>query len=508
MNWNLDENLRNSTLRVPEQTALICEGMAITYKELDQKVECFAAGLASQGINKGDTVAVLVGNRPEFVIAFYGILRRGAVAVPINPTYTLGELEYILSDSETKAIIAHSAMEPILTAVKKRVGSLNLVVYTQPAETETSWEQFMQQSDNSGDKTSIVQDDLAVILYTSGTTGKPKGAMLSHRNLASNAEAVSELLELTNKDRMLTVLPMFHVLSLTVCLNAPIASGSTILLVPHFSPTHVVNIIQEEKATIFVGVPTMYNFMLQLEATANEFASIRVCASGGDSIPLALLQQFESKYQVSILEGYGLSEAAPVTSFNPLRGTQKPGSVGVDIPNVKNKVVDPDGREVPAGEVGELIVQGPNVMMGYLGMPEETRMTLKEGWLFTGDLAKKDEEGYIYIVDRKKDIILVGGYNVYPREVEEVLYQHPLVREAAVIGVADPAYGERVKAYVVKKEEALTEKEMIRFCSDHLAKYKLPKEVEFVAEMPRNSTGKILRRALRTTDGEKEKIEM
>jgi long-chain acyl-CoA synthetase len=287
------------------------------------------------------------------------------------------------------------------------------------------------------------------------------------------------------------------VFCMTVCMNGPIASGATLLIVPKFSPADVVSVIREEKATIFAGVPTMYNFMLQLPTTAaDDFTSIRVCISGGAAIPVALLHKFEEKYSVIILEGYGLSEASPVTAFNPLRGTRKAGSIGINIPGVINKVVGEDGQEVPYGEIGELIVQGPNVMKGYLGLPEATSQALRDGWLYTGDMATMDEEGYISIVDRKKDMIIVGGYNVYPREVEEVLYKHPGIMEAAVIGVPNVEYGEAVKAYVVKNDQ-LTSEEVIQYCKENLAKYKVPTQVEFLDELPKNTTGKILRRALR-----------
>ncbi|MEY2194699.1 long-chain-fatty-acid--CoA ligase [Neobacillus sp. BF23-41] len=495
---NLNENLKNSAARFPSNIAYTFLNQSKTYAELDKVVDCVAAGLAAQGIRKGDKVALLLGNCPEFVIAFYGILRAGAVVVPINPTYTSGEISYILSNSHARAVITHSSLDSTISPLREQLEHLTMVIYTDSIKSEWTWESLLQKTNDIFVSPCIDEDDLAVILYTSGTTGKPKGAMLSHRNLASNVESLSRLTEFTEEDRLITVLPMFHVFSMTVCINMPIACGGTIVIVPKFSPAEVVNTIRREKATLFAGVPTMFNFMLQLpEQTAADFSSIRACFSGGASIPVELLHKFEEKYNVRIIEGYGLSETAPVTAFNPLRGTRKPGSVGIDIPDVKNKVVDPDGIEVPRGEVGELIVKGPNVMMGYLGMPEATFSALKDGWFYTGDLARMDEEGYIYIVDRKKDMILVGGYNVYPREVEEVLYQHPAIVEAAVIGITDNEYGEIVKAFVVTNNESITIDNILHFCQDKLAKYKLPKQVEFMKELPKNSTGKILRRALR-----------
>lgn len=494
---NLNETLKNSAAKFPDRIAYTFLYESTTYAELDSFVDSAASGLSAGGIKKGDKVAIMLGNCPEFVIAYYGILRAGAVVVPINPSYTEGEISYILSNSQAKAVIADSSLEATLSPLKEKLEHLK-VIYTDSIEFEWTWERLILDSNEKYESPSIEEDDLAVILYTSGTTGKPKGAMLSHRNLAANAVSMVQLTEFTEEDRIIAVLPMFHVFSIATCINIPISSGATIVIVPKFSPTEVINNIRKEKATLFAGVPTMFSFLLQVPgATAEDFSTIRACFSGGASIPVELLHRFEEKYKVSILEGYGLSETAPVTAFNPLRGTRKPGSVGIDIPDVKNKVVDPDGIEVPRGEIGELIVKGPNVMLGYLGMPEATSSALKDGWFYTGDLARMDGEGYIYIVDRKKDMILVGGFNVYPREVEEVLYQHPAIVESAVIGIPDKEYGEIVKAFVVTNDESITMNDILYFCQDKLAKYKLPKQIEFMKELPKNSTGKILRRALR-----------
>ncbi|SIR51574.1 long-chain acyl-CoA synthetase [Peribacillus simplex] len=498
MGYNLNENLKRSASNFPESIAYIFRDKSDTYQELNQKVDRFAAGLFVHGIRKGDGVALILGNSPEFLIAFYGILRLGAFVVPINPLYTQGEINYFLDNSQAKAVIAHVSVEPKLSEVKKQLENLKLVVYTEANDQESTWEHLMETSINVYESPYIDEEDLAVILYTSGTTGKPKGAMLTHRNLGSNADSISKLLELDVNDRIVAVLPMFHVFCMTVCLNAPIACGATVLIQPKFSPHDVVSTIREKKATVFAGVPTMYSFINQLpEAIAEDCQSIRMCISGGASIPAELLHKFENKFNVSILEGYGLSETAPLVAINPLKGTRKPGSIGLNIPAVQSKVVDEFGKELPRGEVGELVVQGPNVMKGYLGMPEATSAAFNDGWFYTGDLATMDEEGYIYIVDRKKDIIIVGGYNVYPREVEEVLYQHPAVVEAAVIGIPDGDYGESVKAFVAVKDEQITMNDIIQFCQDKLVKYKLPKRVEFFKELPKNSTGKILRRELR-----------
>lgn len=499
MSWNLNENLKRSASLYPKRDAIVYNQEKISYAQLNQNAEKFASGLISRGIQKGDRIALLLGNSPDFVTAYYGILRAGAVVVPINPIFTAREIEYILSNCEAQAVVALGSLQQTLAPIQERLPHVQFVVYTGGVEGADRFEGLLETSlSEIISFPDTTPEDLAVILYTSGTTGNPKGAMLTHQNMASNAESLHPLFQLTKEDRIVAVLPIFHVFCMTVCLNSPIGIGATVIMVPKFSPAQVLEIIREEKATLFAGVPTMYNFLLQYpEGLKEDFASIRLCVSGGASMPVELLYRFEEKYQTFVLEGYGLSEAAPVTAFNPLGGTRKSGSVGIDIPGVINKVVDEEGQEVAKGEVGELIVKGPNIMKGYLGMPEATAQVLKDGWLYTGDMAMMDDEGYVYIVDRKKDLILVGGYNVYPREVEEVLYQHPGVVEVAVIGAPDEEYGEAVKAFVAVKSEEITPDELIQFCQKKLAKYKVPRVIELVPELPKNTTGKILRRALR-----------
>lgn len=498
----LVDNLVRSASDYPARAAYVYNGNETTFEELYDQARSVAAYLADQGMGPGDHVAVLLGNSPEFVIAYYGILLSGAAVVPINPLYTPHEIEFILQNSGAQMAIAMSAHVPAFEALCPRLPDLKMVVLAGIEEVSAPWAvpfSKMTAHTNAGWRAPIVDgEDLAVILYTSGTTGTPKGAMLTHRNMASNADAISEYLGVEKEDRFVTVLPMFHVFCMTVCLNAPIATGGTMLIMPRFSPKDVGALIREQQATIFAGVPTMYNFLMQQpDTTAEDLASLRICVSGGASLPVALLHGFEKRFGKVVSEGYGLSEAAPVTAFNPVKGVRKPGSVGIDIPGVTNKVVDAEGNELPRGEVGELIVQGPNVMKGYLNLPEDTAAALRGGWLYTGDVAYMDEDGYVFIVDRKKDMILVGGYNVYPREVEEVLYTHPLVVEAAVIGAPDENFGERVQAYVVRKDESLTDNELREHCRKDLARYKVPVDIIFVEELPKNTTGKILRRALK-----------
>ncbi|RSK26342.1 fatty acid--CoA ligase family protein [Bacillus sp. HMF5848] len=507
---NLLERLQETSQQFAGKPAYVFQGKETSYRELFGTVTKFASALEQLGIKKGDHVALLLGNSPHFVISLYGAMNAGASVIPINPIYTADEISYILKNGDVKAVVVLDLLVPMM---EKLAPMLPEVEYFIVCETGQQVDYANSPISSklkpfthivaSGDvssytRPSLEDDDTAVILYTSGTTGRPKGAMLTHKNIYSNAKDSADYLKISENDKVVATLPMFHVFCLTVALNAPLVNGGTVLIVPKFSPGDIFSLVKETEATVFAGVPTMYNFLLQYpEGQPDDMKSLRLCISGGASMPVALLKSFEKKFQVAISEGYGLSEASPVTCFNPLDRPRKPGSIGTSILNVENKVVNELGEDVPVGEVGELIVKGPNVMKGYYKMPEETAATIKEGWLYTGDLARMDEEGYFYIVDRKKDLVIVGGYNVYPREVEEVLYTHETVVEAAVVGVPDPEFGEAVKAFVVPKDKMITEEELLAFCAEHLAKYKIPKSIEFLEELPKNTTGKILRRSLR-----------
>lgn len=488
-------------------------GESSTYGELNGAVNKFASGLQDMGIQKGDHIALVLGNSPHFIIALYGAMRLGATIIPVNPIYTPDEIGYIVRNGDVKAIITLDILVPLMEKMHTALPEVEHYIICETGDERVkgvnprtlsiysklkSFTQLVANGDVLFNGPELEEDDIAVILYTSGTTGKPKGAMLTHKNLYSNARDVGDYLKMNEEDRVVTTLPMFHVFCLTVVLNAPLISGATLLIVPKFSPKEIFDLANKYQPTVFAGVPTMYNFLYQFpDGNPNDLASLRLCISGGASLPVALLKNFEKKFNVIVSEGYGLSEASPVTCFNPLDRPRKPGSIGTNIMNVKNKIVDELGEEVPIGGVGELVVRGPNVMKGYYKMPEDSKASLKDGWLYTGDLARKDEDGYFYIVDRKKDMILVGGYNVYPREVEEVLYNHPSVIEVAVIGVPDPELGEVVKCFVVSNEKNLTEEGLMNYCKERLAKYKWPKVIEFLEELPKNTTGKILRRALK-----------
>nr|WP_156035946.1 fatty acid--CoA ligase family protein [Virgibacillus halodenitrificans] len=506
---NLSKQLSITAENNPHKVAFIFESQKTSYMELEGAVRKFASQLEQLGYKKGDHIALVVGNSPYFVIGLYGALRMGLTVIPINPLYTPYELTYILKNGDIKAVITMDVLLEKFTAIADQLPKVSHYISCEtgekinlqehPLSTKLqSFTNLLHSCDAEYIGPELDEDDIAIILYTSGTTGTPKGAMLTHKNLYSNARDVADYLTISGKDRVVAALPMFHVFCLTVSLNAPLMNGGTILVLPKFSPQDVFRVTKEHEATIFAGVPTMYNYLLQTaKGHVEDFSGIRLCISGGASMPVALLKEFEKTFHVQISEGYGLSEASPVTCFNPLDRPRKPGSIGTTIVNVENKVVDEFGEEVPVGEVGELVVRGPNVMKGYYKMPEETAVTLKDDWLYTGDMARMDDEGYFYIVDRKKDLILVGGYNVYPREVEEVLYSHPDISEVAVIGAPDPETGESVRSFVVTDNAALTERDLVAYCSEQLAKYKVPTKIEFLEELPKNTTGKILRKSLR-----------
>ncbi|WP_026692676.1 fatty acid--CoA ligase family protein [Peribacillus kribbensis] len=508
---NLSRRLHETAGGAADKTAYIFMEQKTSYGQLDSAISKFANSLRDLGIKKGDHIALVLGNTPHFIIGLYGALRAGATVIPINPIYTPDEIGYIISNGDVKLVITLDIILPLMEALDPAMPNVKHIVYCHTSKEGTGnltdlsiypklkpVTYLIETGNPAYLEADTCEDDTAVILYTSGTTGKPKGAMLTHKNLYKNADDVGTYLKMNESDSVITALPMFHVFCLTVSLNAPLLQGATLLIMPKFSPKEVFRLAAKYEATVFAGVPTMYNFLYQFpDGNSDDLKSLRLCISGGAAMPVSLLKEFEKKFKVVVSEGYGLSEASPVTCFNPLDRPRKPGSIGTNILNVENKVMNELGEEVPPGQVGELAVKGPNVMKGYYKMPEETAAVLKDGWLYTGDLARMDEEGYFYIVDRKKDLVIVGGYNVYPREVEEVLFAHPHIVEAAVIGVPDPNQGEAVYAFVVSDSKDVTGGDLTAYCREHLAKYKVPSAFEFLEELPKNTTGKILRRTLK-----------
>lgn len=493
----------------PNHYAMSFYGKKFTYKQLAEAASGFASGLQKRGLNKGDRVALMLPNCPQYVISYFGVLIAGGIVTQINPMLVERELEYILNDSGAETIVVLDAMYPRVKAVQ---GNTNLktiiVVSLLPSNQEIediSFDQLLASVEGPPSPIPIEPEhDVAVLQYTGGTTGRSKGAMLTHYNLVANVYQSAEFFKgeyNVGQDKCLTVIPLFHVFGMTVCMNFSIFTAAEMILLPKFDVEEVLNTIKIEQPTMFPGVPTIY-VAITNHPKAQEYGinSIRMCNSGSAPMPLELLREFEGKTGATIVEGFGLSEAAPVTHCNPPFAERKPGTVGIGIPATDYKIVDLaiGTEEVPTGELGELIVKGPQVMKGYWNMPEETANTLRDGWLYTGDIAKVDEDGYVSIVDRKKDLIIASGYNIYPRDVEEVLYEHPAVQEAVVIGVPDPYRGETVKAVLVLKEgKTATEEEMIEYCRANMAPYKVPKIVEFRKELPKTIVGKILRRALR-----------
>lgn len=479
----------------PEKIALNYKGTTVTYGQLDEMVLAYAGFLKKAGLKAGDKVVLSCLNSPEFIYSYFGTVRNGAVIVPINLMLTMEEIVYVVRDSEAKFMIMHPLIlqKSKLTkeAIEQALGVTLIVL-------DDDFKAQLPEVSTEGFEDAAGMDSISTFLYTSGTTGKQKAAMLTHKNLVVNSEQCYIGLKAQPDDIYMCVLPMFHVFAFTACILMPLLSGATISILESFQPKEVVETLLKDEITIFMGVPSMYVVLLEAGKKNITFPRLRFAVSGGSALPVEIYRQGREIMKLPIIEGYGLTEASPAVSFNPPDGIQKEGSIGLPLPDVECKIVGEDDRELPAGEVGELAVRGENVMLGYYNQPEETAKTLLGGWLHTGDLAKMDEDGYIYIVDRKKDMVIVAGLNVYPREVEEVIYQYPKVKEAAVIGLADKLRGEYVKAFIVLKEgEECHPKELLRFMREKLAAYKLPRHIEFIDSLPKNSTGKIMKRILK-----------
>ena len=467
------------------------DNLVLTYAQLHEAARRMSTLLASLGVEPGDRVGIMLPNVPAFPIAFYGALAAGAVTVPMNPLLKSREVGYYLGDSGARVVLAwHTAGAE---AAKGAADAGTQAIAVEAADMADLLDGIAPAEGHSGRQG---QDD-AVILYTSGTTGTPKGAELTHAGLVRNAELTARtLLKNHPDDVMMGCLPLFHVFGLTCGLNATVASAGTLTLLPRFDAAKALEIIQRDAVTIFEGVPTMYAAMLHHpEADPAHTATLRVCVSGGASLPVEILRGFEEKFGCVILEGYGLSETSPVASFNHPDKVRKPGSIGTPIEGVEMRLVDDNGQDVAEGEIGEIAIRGHNVMKGYWGKPEATAEAITDGWFRTGDMARVDEDGYYYIVDRKKDLIIRGGYNVYPREIEEVLHEHPAVAEVAVIGMPHADLGEEVGAAVALKPGATATPEELRaFARDKVAAYKYPRRVWLVDALPKGPTGKILRR--------------
>ncbi|MFJ6750443.1 long-chain fatty acid--CoA ligase [Streptomyces sp. NPDC091266] len=505
MSFNLATMLNESAQATPDKRCAIVHDTALTYAEVEHRAGLVAGNLLALGLERGAKVAVQLPNIPEFLYAYFGAMRAGLVMVPLNPLLRGPEIAYHLENSDAQVLITFEAFaEEARRGVSAVPGVASYVVGGPPGGDPSSWAGAFGTLLAPVEIPEIVPtdaDETAVLLYTSGTTGKPKGAELTHFQLYMNCTVAGELMEFEDDDVSVAVLPLFHVFGLSSVLNATVRFGGTMVLVPRFEAGAVLDAVQRHRATIFPGVPTMYVALLAAATDAWDVSSLRVGISGGAPMPGEVIRAFEERFPgVVILEGYGLSESASTTTFNISAEQRKVLSAGKPVWGVQVRVVDADDKPLPRGadSVGEVVIRGHNILKGYYKNPEATAEAMRGGWFHTGDLGYLDEDGYLFIVDRTKDLVIRGGYNVYPREVEEVLYDHPAIAEAAVIGRPDERLGEEVVA-VVSFKEGMTAgpQELIAFCKERMAAYKYPREIRVRTELPKGPTGKILKKELR-----------
>ena len=490
--------LTNAVADGADRPAVKLDDIVVSYGNLDAGAARVAGLLRAKGVGPGDRVGLQLPNVPYFPFAFFGIVRLGAVVVPMNPLLKDREVAFQLSDSGAGVLLGWHQFASAAQGGAHEAGAESVLV--EPG----GFEQLLGSSDAVDEVVDRDRDDVAVIIYTSGTTGTPKGAALTHHNLLDAAEVAFNLVEYEPGAVTLGALPLFHVFGMNSAMNATMRAGGCLSLIPRFDPATALEIIERDKVTNFLGVPTMYSALLHDAGHKDvDTSTLDICVSGGAAMPVEVLRGFEEAFGCKVLEGYGLSETTGMASFNPPDRERKPGSIGLPVEGVEMKVVDDDGNEVSQGEVGEIVLKSPHLMRGYWNRDDATEEVMRGGWFHTGDMARVDEDGYFFIVDRKKDLIIRGGYNVYPREVEEVLYQHPAVREAAVIGVPHESLGEEVAAVVALKEGADASSEELRdFMKQQVAAYKYPRTVRIVAELPKGPTGKILKREIEVREGE------
>src|SRR5919108_1118703 len=495
---NIADLLSQSAAEHPDRVAIKVEDSELSYAALDEASARVAGLLRAKGVEPGDRVGIMLPNVAYFPVCYYGALRAGAAIVPMNPLLKDREVAFYLGDSDAKVVFAWHQFAEAAHGGAEQTGADCVLV--EPGE----FEALLGRCDPAPDVAEREVDDTAVILYTSGTTGKPKGAELTHHNLLRNVEVSVGLFGLDDRAVTLGALPFFHSFGQTCALNATISVGGLLTLIPRFDGGKALEIIERDRVTVFEGVPTMYAAMLNHpRADETDTSTLQVCVSGGAAMPVEVMRAFEEKFGCQVLEGYGLSETSPVASFNRRDRERKPGSIGLPVDGVEMRVIDEDGNEVPQGDVGEVAIRGHNVMKGYWRREEATAEAIDaDGWFKTGDMAKVDEDGYFFIVDRKKELVIRGGFNIYPREIEEVLYEHPAVREAAVIGVPHDQLGEEVAAAVALKSGAAATPEQLRdFVKQRVAAYKYPRIVWLVDELPKGPTGKILKREIEPPAG-------
>jgi long-chain acyl-CoA synthetase len=497
---NLAASLARNAADNPDRVAIHLGVQTTSYRELDDQSARVAGLLAARGIAPGTPIGIMLPNVPEFASVYYGILRTGAVVVPMNPLLKAREIAYYLGDSGAPVIFAWHVTAPEVEIGAKEAGAEAILV--DPA----TFPDILATASPAPQVVDRAAYDTAVVLYTSGTTGHPKGAELTHANLINNVEvSAADLFQLGPDDLIFGGLPLFHAFGQTCTLNAAIMTGASLTVLPRFDAAKALGILADERVTIFAGVPTMFSALLHVPDRSDyDVSALRLCISGGAAMPVEVLRQFEDQFDCIVLEGYGLSETSPVASFNHPDRERKPGSIGTPIRGVEMRVVDAAGAEVPQGEVGEIAIRGHNIMKGYLNKPDATAEAVSaDGWFRTGDIGRVDADGYYYIVDRKKDLIIRGGYNIYPREIEEVLYEHPEVAEAAVVGMPHPELGEEVGAAVALKPGAtVTPDELRSYVKSQVAAYKYPRRVWIVDALPKGPTGKILKKEITVPDAE------
>jgi long-chain acyl-CoA synthetase len=502
---NVADLLRETAGRVPDKAAIVFRGRPITYAELDERVDLTAAALAGLGVKKGDRVALLAGNVPEFVYGLYGAVRIGAIACPLNVMLTPEELGYILVDCGAKVAITELSTLAGLLSNREATEDLKTVIVIGGPPAPPGTLSLEESLGGAGELPAVVTDpdDLAVIAYTAGTTAAPKGAMLTQANLLANLDQMAQVEAIvpTENDVVLMALPLFHIYGLNVTLGLTLKTGATAVLVERFDPAETLDLVELHGITVLVGAPPMFAGWLEAAASSSRgesLAGVRLAVSGASALPSQVFEAFRQEFGVTVWEGYGLTEAAPAVTSNGVGTRAKPGSIGLPLPGIEVRLVDEGGDDVEDGDPGEIYVGGPNVFGGYWGRPDESGEVLEEGWLKTGDVAYQDEDGYLFLVDRKKDLVIVSGFNVFPKEVEDAIERHPSVAEAAVVGIPDDRTGEAVQAWVVPiEEQSLTPEGLLEFLEGHLARFKWPKDIRIVDELPHHVTGKVLRRMLR-----------
>ena len=487
----------------PDKPALVAGERAISYRELAERTRRAGAAMAGLGVGKGDRVALLLGNVPEFVEALHGAFRIGGVAVPLNVMLTPEEVGAILADAGARVVVTEPAHLPTVLAVRDRIGSLAHVAVTGAGPVPRGAASFDDLLGGAEDlpEGEVRAEDLALLAYTAGTTARPKGAILTHGNLVANLDQISAVpaLKEAESDVILVALPLFHIYGLNAVLGVGLREGATLVLVERFDPAGSLDLVQRHRVTVLPGAPLMFAAWLQAaEGRDVDLSSVRLAVSGAAPLPGEVLGAFQRRFGITIWEGYGLTETAPAVTTNAMGEVAKPDAIGRALPDVEIRLVDEEGEDVIEGDPGEIVLRGPNVFQGYWNRPEETAAAFRDGWFRTGDVAFRDDDGYLFIVDRKKDLIIVSGFNVFPKEVEEALERHPTVAECAVVGVPDERTGEAVKALVkLAPGGSASPEELLDHCRDHLARFKWPKTIEIVDELPRHITGKVLRRMLR-----------